>query len=134
MKALTGGRGVDTAIEAVGMPATFELCEDIVAPGRHHRQYRRARAKVDLHLETAVVAQHHDHHPAGRYRHHADAAQDGAVEEDRSEARLITHRFTLDRILEAYDTFGRAAEHTGAQGDHRGVTINAQGGVVSSFR
>src|ERR1700691_5380613 len=30
---LTGGRGVDTAIEAVGIPATFQLCQDIVAPG-----------------------------------------------------------------------------------------------------
>lgn len=30
---LTGGRGVDTAIEAVGVPATFELCESLVAPG-----------------------------------------------------------------------------------------------------
>jgi alcohol dehydrogenase len=25
-------------------------------------------------------------------------------------ARLITHRFRLDQILEAYDTFARAAE------------------------
>ena len=30
---LTGGRGVDTAIEAVGVPCTGVLCEDIVAPG-----------------------------------------------------------------------------------------------------
>ncbi len=30
---LTGGRGVDTAIEAVGVPATFQLCQDIVAAG-----------------------------------------------------------------------------------------------------
>ena len=30
---MTSGRGVDTAIEAVGVPATFVLCEDIVAPG-----------------------------------------------------------------------------------------------------
>jgi alcohol dehydrogenase len=30
---VTGGRGVDTAIEAVGMPASFMTCEDIVAPG-----------------------------------------------------------------------------------------------------
>ncbi|SDZ49829.1 alcohol dehydrogenase, partial [Variovorax sp. YR634] len=25
-------------------------------------------------------------------------------------ALLITHRFTLDQVLDAYDTFGRAAE------------------------
>jgi alcohol dehydrogenase len=32
MMALTGGRGVDTAIEAVGIPATFQLCQKLVAP------------------------------------------------------------------------------------------------------
>src|ERR1700685_576926 len=30
---MTGNRGVDTAIEAVGVPATFQLCEQIIAPG-----------------------------------------------------------------------------------------------------
>lgn len=30
---MTGKRCVDTAIEAVGIPATFELCEKIIAPG-----------------------------------------------------------------------------------------------------
>jgi alcohol dehydrogenase len=30
---MTGRRGVDTAIEAVGVPASFITCEDIVAPG-----------------------------------------------------------------------------------------------------
>ena len=40
---LTGGKGVDTAIEAVGIPVTFELCEQIVGPRRGHRQYRRPR-------------------------------------------------------------------------------------------
>src|SRR5258705_11175296 len=33
VKELTGGRGVDTAIEAVGIPSTFHLCQDLVAPG-----------------------------------------------------------------------------------------------------
>ena len=37
---LTGKRGVDTAIEAVGIPATFELCEKAGHGGRYHRQYR----------------------------------------------------------------------------------------------
>ena len=36
--------------------------------------------------------------------------------------RLITHRFKLASILDAYDTFGRAAEHQGAQGHHRSLT------------
>ena len=38
---------------------------------------------------------------------------------------LITHRFKLDQILDAYETFGNAADDKGAQGDHRGVAIAA---------
>ena len=48
---LTGGRGVDTAIEAVGVPATFVLCEDIVAPGGIIANVGVHGVKVDLHLE-----------------------------------------------------------------------------------
>jgi tetratricopeptide (TPR) repeat protein len=48
---LTGGRGVDTAIEAVGIPATFTLCEDIVAPGGIIANVGVHGCKVDLHLE-----------------------------------------------------------------------------------
>src|SRR4029077_3050059 len=33
VKALTGGGGVDTSMEAVGLPSTFMLCQDLVAPG-----------------------------------------------------------------------------------------------------
>ena len=76
--ALTGGRGVDAAIEAVGIPATFDLCQDIVAPGGTS-PISACMAKVDLHLERLWSQQHHDHHPAGRYRDDADAAEDGAV-------------------------------------------------------
>ena len=50
--ALTGGRGVDTAIEAVGVPATFVLCEEIVAPGGTIANVGVHGTKVDLHLET----------------------------------------------------------------------------------
>ena len=83
---LTGGRGVDVAIEAVGVPATFEICQDIVAPGGTIANVGVHGVKVDLHLEKLWVAQHHDHHAAGRHRHHADAAQDRAVGQDRPEA------------------------------------------------
>jgi alcohol dehydrogenase len=51
VKALTGGVGVDTAIEAVGIPATFELCQQIIAPGATIANIGVHGAKVDLHLE-----------------------------------------------------------------------------------
>ena len=49
---MTGKRGVDTAIEAVGIPATFELCEKIVAPGGTIANIGVHGQKVDLHLES----------------------------------------------------------------------------------
>ncbi|PWG74447.1 alcohol dehydrogenase, partial [Enterococcus hirae] len=48
---MTGGRGVATAIEAVGVPASFATCEDIVAPGGTIANVGVHGAKVDLHLE-----------------------------------------------------------------------------------
>src|SRR6478672_1233526 len=51
VKAVTGGRGVDTAIEAVGVPASFLLCQDIVAPGGIIANIGVHGMKADLHLE-----------------------------------------------------------------------------------
>ena len=47
-----GKRGVDTAIEAVGVPATFELSEKIVTAGGHIANIGVHGKKVDLHLEN----------------------------------------------------------------------------------
>ena len=51
VKALTGGRGVDTVIEAVGVPKTFELCQDIVAVGGKIANLGVHGAKADLFLD-----------------------------------------------------------------------------------
>ena len=75
---LTGGRGVDTAIEAVGIPATFELCQKIVAAGGTIANVGVHGAKVDLHLETLWA---HNITITTRLVDtvtHADAAEDGA--------------------------------------------------------
>lgn len=49
---ITGGRGVDAALEAVGIPATFELCQKLVAVGGTIANLGVHGTKVDLHLET----------------------------------------------------------------------------------
>ena len=49
--ALTGGVGVDTVVEAVGVPATFELCQSLVAPGGTIANVGVHGQKADLHLE-----------------------------------------------------------------------------------
>src|SRR5665811_700427 len=48
---LTDKRGVDTAIEAVGIPATFEICQKLVAAGGTIANIGVHGKKVDLHLE-----------------------------------------------------------------------------------
>src|ERR1700722_732417 len=50
--ALTNGKGVDTAIEAVGLPTTFELCEAIIGAGGHIANIGVHGKSVTLHMET----------------------------------------------------------------------------------
>ena len=112
VKSLTGGRGVDTAIEAVGIPATFLLCEDVIAPGGVIANIGVHGTKVDLHLErlwsqnVAITTRLVDTVTTSMLLKTVLAKKIDPT-------RLITHRFRLDQILEAYDTFGRAA-HTHA--------------------
>lgn len=112
VKKLTDGKGVDTAIEAVGVPATFELCEDIVAPGGTIANIGVHGSKVDLHLERlwsqniSITTRLVDSVTTPML---LKTVQSRKIDP----RQLITHRFPLDRILEAYDTFSRAAD-TGA--------------------
>ncbi|WP_296949526.1 zinc-dependent alcohol dehydrogenase family protein [uncultured Massilia sp.] len=109
VRALTGGRGADTVIEAVGVPASFALCQDLVAPGGNIANVGVHGSKVDLHLErlwshniaittrlvdTVTIPQLLKAVTAGRI----DAA------------RFVTHRFPLEQIDEAYRTFAAAGE------------------------
>ncbi len=106
---LTGGLGVDTAIEAVGIPATFELCADIVAPGGTVANVGVHGCKADLHLER--LWSHNVTITTGLVDTKSIPMLLKTVQSKRIDAKqLITHRFGLDRILEAYDTFGQAAE------------------------
>lgn len=49
---MSGNRGVVTATEAVGIPATFEVCEEMVTAGGHVANIGVHGKKVDLHLEN----------------------------------------------------------------------------------
>ena len=106
---LTGGRGVDTAIEAVGVPASFITCEDIVAPGGIIANIGVHGVKADLHLERLW-----DRNIAITTRLVDTVTTPMLLKTVQSKkidpARLITHRFKLDQIVEAYDTFARAAD------------------------
>ena len=106
---LTGGRGVDTAIEAVGIPATFGLCQDIVTAGGNIANIGVHGAKVDLHLERLWS------HNVTITTRLVDTVSIPmllkTVQSKRIDAKLlITHRFKLGENLQAYDTFSKAAD------------------------
>jgi alcohol dehydrogenase len=105
---LTGGRGVDTAIEAVGVPASFITCETIVAPGGTIANVGVHGTKVDLHLERlwsqniTITTRLVDTVTTPML---LKTVQAGKIDP----TRLITHRFRFDQMLDAYETFGHAA-------------------------
>jgi len=112
VKGLTGGLGADVAIEAVGVPDSFELCTQLVRPGGHVANIGVHGKPATLHLEslwirdvTITTGLVDTYSTPTLLRlvasHQVDAA------------RFVTHHFALDGILDAYDTFQRAAE-TGA--------------------
>jgi len=105
---LTGGRGVDTAIEAVGVPASFITCEEIVAPGGTIANVGVHGVKVDLHLEQlwsrniTITTRLVDTVTTPMLLRTVQSKK-------LDPKRLITHRFTLDQVMAAYETFGHAA-------------------------
>ena len=106
---MTAKRGVDTAIEAVGIPATFELCEKIVTAGGHIANIGVHGQKVDLHLESLW-----DRNISITTRL-VDTATipmlfKTVLSHKIDPKLLITHRFKLDNILGAYEVFGNAAK------------------------
>ncbi len=109
IKSLTNGKGVDVAIEAVGVPATFELCQEIIAPGGHIANIGVHGKSVTLHLETlwsrniTITTRLVDTVTTPLL---LKTVQSKKIEPK----RLITHHFKLDQIIEAYDTFGNAAK------------------------
>jgi alcohol dehydrogenase len=107
--ALTGGAGVDVAIEAVGIPATFDICQAILAPGGRLANIGVHGKPVTLHLEKLW-----DRNVAITTRLVDTAAIPMLLKLVGSgklqPARLVTHRFALGDIMTAYDTFGNAAK------------------------
>ena len=109
---MTGNLGVDTAIEAVGIPATFELCEQIVAAGGNIANIGVHGKPVTLHLEQLW-----DRNITITTRLVDTVSTPMLLKTVRARKidpkRLITHHFKLANIIAAYDAFADAAK-TGA--------------------
>ncbi|GAA1243487.1 zinc-dependent alcohol dehydrogenase family protein [Oryzihumus leptocrescens] len=109
VRAMTDGMGVDVAIEAVGIPSTFEACTRIVRPGGsvanvgvHGAPVQLALQDLwimDLSITMGLVSTSTTPMLLKLVAQHKLAAE-----------RFATHHFGFDQVLEAYDTFGRAAE------------------------
>jgi alcohol dehydrogenase len=107
--AMTDGMGVDVAIEAVGVPATFDMCTELVRPGGTVANVGVHGKPVELKLQdlwikdiaitTGLVS-------ATTTPMLLKLVAQGKLTPE----RFVTHRFGFDGIIDAYDTFGRAAE------------------------
>lgn len=107
--ALTDGLGVDVAIEAVGIPATFTMCTEIVRPGGtvanagvHGRSVDLALQDLwikDVTITTGLVS-------ATTTPMLLKLVAQGKLAPE----QFVSHRFRFDQFMDAYDTFSRAAE------------------------
>src|SRR5436305_8802273 len=106
---LTAGLGVDVAVEAVGVPETFELCADLIRPGGRVANVGVHGHPATLHLEKLWIR---------------DVTITTGLVDTSTTARLLkliaegrldplpfaTHRYPLTAVMTAYDTFAAAAE------------------------
>jgi alcohol dehydrogenase len=106
---LTQGLGADVAIEAVGIPATFEVCTELVRPGGHVANVGVHGSAATLHLESLWIR---------------DITVTTGLVDTKTTPRLldlvaagrlptegfVTHRFGLDEMQDAYDVFSRPSE------------------------
>jgi alcohol dehydrogenase len=112
VRSLTGGLGADVVMEAVGVPETFELCTRLVRPGGRVANIGVHGKPATLHLETLWIKD--------------VTLTTGLVDTSTTPtllrllasghldpSPLVTHRFGLHEMEDAYDLFSRPDE-TGA--------------------
>ena len=106
---LTGGIGADVVIEAVGVPAAFDTCQAIVAPGGRIANVGVHGKPVELHLERLWA------HNITLTTRLVDTVTTPMLLKLVLSGRLrpavlVTHRFPLNDVMKAYDVFGNAAK------------------------
>ncbi|MGW0695304.1 zinc-dependent alcohol dehydrogenase family protein [Streptomyces sp. NPDC002738] len=109
---LTEGLGADTAIEAVGVPDSFELCTRVVRPGGHVANVGVHGKPAELHLEDLWIKDVTI--TTGLVDTYSTPVLLRMLTTGRlSTGALVTHHFDLAQMEEAYEVFAAAAE-TGA--------------------
>lgn len=105
--AMTEKKGVDVAIEAIGIPASFDVCQNIVAAGGHIANIGVHGKPVQLNLDKLW-----DHNITLTTRlvdtvttpMLLKTVMSGKIQPK----KLITHHFEMKDLLKAYETFGSA--------------------------
>jgi alcohol dehydrogenase len=106
---LTDGLGADVAVEAVGIPETFEQCTELIRPGGRVANVGVHGKAATLHLESlwirdVTIA-------TGLVDTFSTPTLLRAVATGQlAPTRFTTHRFPLEAAMDAYDTFARAGE------------------------
>lgn len=107
--AMTDGLGVDTSMEAVGIPPTFKAAIDIIRPGGTVANIGVHGTSVELPLQDLWIKDIAI--TTGLVSATTTPMLLKLVAQDKlSPEAFVTHRFQLDDFMDAYDTFARAAE------------------------
>ena len=108
--ALTDGAGVDVAIEAVGVPATFTMATEIVRPGGNVANIGVHGKSVDLKLNELWIK--NIDISMGLVNTNTLGMLLKLVAQHKLPAeKFVTHEFSFDQMIEAYDTFGNASKY-----------------------
>ncbi|SRX75196.1 zinc-dependent alcohol dehydrogenase family protein [Aequorivita antarctica] len=101
--------GVDVAIEAVGAPATFDICQNIIRPGGHIANIGVHGKSVDLKIQdlwiqniTITMGLVNTNTTPMLLK----TVTSGKIQPE----KLITHHFKLSEVMQAYEVFGNAAK------------------------
>ena len=101
--------GVDVAIEAVGMPATFDLCQQIIRPGGNIAVVGVHGKSVDFQLQNLWIK--NITLTTGLVNTNTTPMLLKTVTSKKiNPNKLITHHFKLDEIEKAYEVFGNASK------------------------
>lgn len=101
--------GVDVAVECVGIPATFDVCQKVLRPGGHLANVGVHGSSVDLELQNLWIR--NVTITTGLVNTNTTPMLLKTVESGKLQPeQLITHRFPFNDFMKAYDVFGNAAQ------------------------
>jgi alcohol dehydrogenase len=108
--ALTDGQGVDVAIEAVGLPQTFTMATELVRPGGSVANIGVHGKSVELALNELWI-KNIDISMGLVNTNTLGMLLKLVTEKQLPVEDFVTHEFSFDQVLEAYDVFGNASKY-----------------------